>query len=198
MEYKSDGLNVWADAYYQYGKTKTGMDVSAFLAQAEASYKLGNLTPGIGYGYISGNSVTGSEMKTDHVIDNLYGARHRYFGLLDYFRNYSSNTKQGGLTDLNFYLDYKVSKTVSLRNAGHFLGLAQTNSSTPGEKYLGYENDLLLNYKFADWGALEGGYFFIIPTDALKTLHGVQNDKFSHYFYTMLTISPTIFKQSAQ
>lgn len=195
-EYKKGGFSFWGDAYYQYGKTRTNMDVSAFLAQAEAGYKIGMITPGIGFGYLSGNSVIGSEMKTDHVIDILYGSRHRYFGLLDYFRTYSSNTKQGGLSDLNFFIDVKVSKTLSLRNAGHFLSLAQTNASTPENKYLGYENDLLLNYKFADWGAFEAGYFFILPTDALRQLHNVPNNKLSHYFYGMLTISPTIYKQT--
>jgi hypothetical protein len=194
--YKNENFSFWGDAYYQYGKTKTDMKISAFLAQAEAGYKLRNITPGIGYGYVSGNSVIGSEMKTDHVIDNLYGTRHRYFGLLDYFRNYSSGTKQGGVTDLNLFIDYRISKTVNIRNAGHFLALAQTNTSTPEEKYLGYENDILVNYKFADWGALEGGYFFIVPTDALRSLQGVTNDKHSHYFFIMLTISPTIFKQA--
>ncbi len=195
-EYKSGNFSSWADAYYQFGKSKSGLDVSAFLAQAEVSYKTGIITPGVGYGFFSGNSTIGSQMKTDHVFDILYGARHRYFGLMDYFRTYSSNTKQGGLTDLNYFVDCKLSKTVSLKNAGHFLGLAQTNTSTPDKKYLGYENDLLLNYKFADWGAFEAGYFFIMPTEALKELQGVAKDKYSHYFYAMLTISPTIFKQA--
>lgn len=195
-EYKSGVFSIWGDAYYQYGSNKSGLDVNAFLAQAEASCKLGKITPGAGYGYVSGSNIVGAGMKQDKVFDILYGARHRYFGLLDYFRVYSTDTKQGGLTDLNFFVDYKATKTLSFRNAGHFLGLAQTNTATPADKYLGYENDLLFNYKFADWGALEGGYFFIVPTDALKTLQGVTNDKFSHYFYMMLTISPTIFKQA--
>lgn len=194
-EYKIGGFSVWGDAYYQYGKNRTNMDVSALLAQAEVGYTVGKVTPGIGYGYISGNSESGSDIKAEHVIDILYGARHRYFGLMDYFRIYSTNTKQGGLTDINFFIDLKASKTLSFRNAGHFLGLAQTNPSTPDKKYLGFENDLLVNYKFAEWGTLEGGYFFILPTEALKTLQGVKNDKFSHYFYLMLTVSPTIFKQ---
>jgi hypothetical protein len=198
-EYKSGGLSAWGDVYYQYGKTRADVDVSAMLAQAEAGYTLGKFTPGIGIGYLSGNSKIGAEAEADHVIDILYGgARNRYFGLIDYFRNYSTDTKQGGLTDLNFFISYKPSKTVTLRNAGHFFSLAETNASTPDSKYLGYENDLQVNYKFADWGMLEGGYFFILPTEALKKLHGVQDDKFSHYLYLMLTLTPSLFKQQPQ
>jgi hypothetical protein len=117
---------------------------------------------------------------------------------MDYFTVFKTDTKDGGLTDLYFMLDYKFSKSFSIRNEGHFRGLAVTNASTPTEKSLGYENDLLVNYKFADWGMLEAGYFFIAPTDALKKLQVREDAGFPQYFYIMLTVTPTLFKQETK
>lgn len=196
-EYKKGDLNIWGNIYYQYGKNQKGTDVSAFLIDADASYKIGKFTPGIGLSYLSGNSKTGTDQTTDNLFDVLYGARHKYFGFMDYFRSFSSHTKQGGLADYYFYLDYKFSKSVSIRNIGHYFQLAQTNPTTPTDKNLGYENDLVLKYKFNDWGALESGYMFFLPTESLKTIQGVANDKFSQFFYLQLTITPTLFKQQA-
>lgn len=197
-DYKDNNLSVWGNVYYQYGKNQKGTNVDAFAINADASYKIGNLTPGIGFGYLSGNKKTGADQTTDNLFDVLYGARHKYFGFIDYFSSFASHTKQGGLADYYFYLDYKFSKTVSIRNISHYFQLAQTNPTTPTDKNLGYENDLVLKYKFNDWGALESGYMIFLPTESLKSIQGVTNDKFSQFFYLQLTITPALFKQQAQ
>jgi len=197
-EYKVNAFNIWGNIYYQYGKNQKGTDVSAFLIDADASYKIGNFTPGLGFGYLSGNTKTGTAQTTDNLFDVLYGARHKYFGFIDYFSSFSSSTKQGGLADYYLYLDYQFSKSVSVRNIGHYFQLAQTNPTTPTDKNLGYENDLVLKYKFNDWGALESGYMFFLPTESLKTIQGLANNKFSQFFYLQLTITTTLFKQQTQ
>jgi hypothetical protein len=193
---KLNSVSILGNAYYQYGKSQSAKPVSAYLLALDASYKAGNFTPGLGLSYHSGNKNTGAALKTDNLFDLMFTSRHRYFGLIDYFRTISSHTKQGGLADYYLYLDYKVSKSVSVRNTGHYFQLAQTNSNTLGDKNLGYENDLVLKYKFSDWGALESGYMFFLPTKTLETIQGVANSKFSQFFYLQLTLTPTLFKQS--
>lgn len=194
-EYKNKNFNAWANAYYQYGTNQQGNLVSAFLIDADAGYKLGRFTPGLGLGYLSGNTKTVGIHGTDKLFDPLYGNRHRYFGGIDYFRSFASNTKQGGLADYYLWLDYKFSKKVSLRNTTHYFALTQTNPGTPAEKELGFENDLILKFKFSDWGDLESGYCFFLPTESLKTIQNVPDDKFSQFFYLQLTITPNLFKQ---
>lgn len=196
--YVTDNLNLWGEAYYQYGKNNTGKDVRAFLFAADAGYKIGNLTPGIGITYLSGNGKTGADQTTDNLFDILYGARHRFYGYIDYFRNFASHTNQGGLADYYFYLDYKILKSVSIRNIGHIFRLAQTNPTTPDDKNLGYENDLVFKYNFSDWGILESGYSFYAPTEALEAIQGVDNAKFSQFLYVQLILTPTLFKQQTQ
>lgn len=193
---KNDGLNWWGEVYYQYGKTNAGKNVSAFLFALDGSYKAGNFTPGIGITYLSGNNKTGVEQSKEKLFDILYGARHRFYGYMDYFRNFASNTNQGGLADYYFYLDYKFSKTIRLLNISHYYQLAQTNPATPVDKNLAFENDLMLKYKFKDWATLEGGYLFLLPAESLKTIQGVEDTgDFQQFAYIQLTLNPVLFRQ---
>ncbi len=196
-DYKLSNLTVLANAYVQYGKNQAGKPVNAYLLALDVSYKAGNFTPGLGYSYHSGNKKTGASLSEDNLFDLVFSSRHKYFGFIDYFRTISSHTKQGGLADYYLYLDYKFSKSVSVRNTSHYFQLAQTNPTTPEDKNLGYENDLVLKYKFSDWGALESGYMFFLPTASLETIQGVPDSKFSQFFYMQLTLTPNLFKQTA-
>ena len=195
-EYKSGKFNAWSNVYYQYGRNQKGNRVSALLIDADAGYKLGRFIPGLGLSYLSGNNKTVGNGDTDKLFDPLYGNRHRYFGAMDYFRSFASQTKQGGLADYYLWLDYKFSKKVSLRNTLHYFMLAQTNPGTPDKKELGFENDLIMKYKFSEWGDLETGYCFYQPTESLKIIQNVPNDKFSQFFYVQMTITPILFKQT--
>jgi len=194
--YTSSNWNLWANAYYQFGKNRADHKVSASLIDAEVSRKTGKLTSAAGIGYLSGNSKTGAEQTTDHLFDILYGARHRVYGSIDYFRSPNSSTKQGGLIDYYLFLNYKFSGKTSLRNTGHYFRLAKTNPDTPGDKKLGYENDILLKHQFYGWGALEAGYSFFLPTNSLKTIQGVEDHKFSQFLYLQLTITPSLFNSA--
>ncbi len=195
-DYKSNNLKLRGNAYYQYGKSKTGINISAFLVDADLAFKIGKLTPGLGLSYLSGNKDTGGA--TDNLFNVLYGARHKYFGHMDYFRDFVKHTKEGGLADFYSYLEYKFSKTISLTNIGHYFQLAQINANTPDNKNLGYENELMLKYKFSDWGSIKSGYIFYLPTESFKTLQGVSNKKFSQFYYMELTLKPTLFKQETK
>jgi len=102
FDYKSDYLNLNGDVFYQYGKNQKGINTSAYLADIEASTKISKLTVGAGLSYLSGNKKVGNEQTEDNLFDVLYGNRHKFFGLMDYYRNFSSDTKQAGLSD--YYL----------------------------------------------------------------------------------------------
>ncbi len=195
IENKSDGLNFWADAYYQYGKNQKGMPISAYLFGATISYNLDFFTPAAGFLYLSGNSKTGTDQKEDNLFDVLYGNRHRFYGYIDYFRNFPKDTKQGGLIDFNCSLALKLNSKISIQEIGHVFSLAQINPNTPVDKELGYENDLVVKYNFSDWGGLEGGYSFFLPTSTLRTIQNIQENKFSQFLYLQLVITTNLFKQ---
>ncbi len=193
FRYENKRFSAWGDAYYQYGLNNGGTKVSAWLFDAEAGLKLGFFRPKLGIGYLSGNNRTGEAQTTDHLFDVFYGARHRYFGMMDYFTNFPKQTAGAGLADLYLSLDFKVGSKLQISNTGHYFRLARTNPQTPGDRDLGYENDLLLKYNFRTWGTLETGYAFMLPTATLKTLQGIENEKFPQFIYIQLTLVPTLF-----
>jgi hypothetical protein len=190
--YKKNGFTILGNFYYQFGKNNTGKKVSAWLADADVSCKTGKVTPGIGVSYLSGNNHVNGQ--TDNLFDVLYGARHRFFGGIDYFNNFASHTKQGGLVDYYFYVNLKLSSKTSLKNTGHYFALTQTNENTPSAKNLGYENDIVLKNSFSNWGSLEFGYSFFLPTNSLKTIQNVPDSKFSQFLYVQLTVTPVLFR----
>lgn len=167
-EYVDNELNVWGNLHYQTGKNNLGQTVSAYLFSSEISYKPGALTPGAGVILLSGNKNIPGEGKTDHLFDILYGARHRYYGNIDYFRSFSVHTAQGGLNDYFAYIDFNISKKVQLKNSAHYFQLNQSNELTPNNKNLGFENDLVVKYKFREWGTLETGALFFSPPKPWK------------------------------
>ncbi len=193
-EFKKGDFSVWSNLYYQYGKNQTGKNVNAFLADYDASYRLGTSIIGNGLSILSGNNQVGTAQTNDRLFDMLYGVRHRYFGNLDYFRTFSSHTLQGGLANFYLYIDIDVTKKWNIRNTCHYFRLDQVNPLTPANKNLGFENDLIVKYKFNSWGTLESGFLFMLPTESLKTIQNVPDAKFSNFTYFQLTILPTLYK----
>lgn len=194
-EFKYGNWSVWGDINYQYGRNKAGKNISALLIDLDAGYKLGKVKPGAGFAWLSGNKKTGPAITTDHLFDVLYGNRHKFFGGMDYFRDFPKNTAEGGLVDIYGYIDFQISKKMNIRNTAHYFSLAQTNEKTPEEPALGFENDLIFQYGFAPWGILESGYCFFLPTNTLKEIQSVDKDKFSGFFYLMVTLTPNLFDQ---
>jgi len=194
-QYQKRHFNVKGDLYYQYGKNQQGIPVSAFMADADVSRRFGILTAGIGLGFVSGNRSLPEDLNTDHSFYELYRAKHLFFGFMDYFTNVPLQNKQGGLVDYFYYVDLKISQRLSIKQITHYFMLAQTNPLTPKKRHLGTENDLILSYRFADWGTLEAGYLFMISTESLNQLQGVNNPKFPQFGYVMLNITPVMLRQ---
>jgi hypothetical protein len=196
-EYTNNWIKSKANIYYQYGINAEKQDISALLYDIDIMFQTGRVTPGIGFNYLSGDrNLTNNQ---DNLFDVLYGARHRFGGHMDYFRNYASQTKNGGLVDGYAYLDIKLTDKLKITNTGHYFWLAQTNSSTPDNKKLGFENELLCQYKFNQWGSIKTGYLMFVATNNMKQLQSTTNaNNYQQYFFIELTISPILFHNKAQ
>lgn len=178
------------DCFYQFGKNNQLQNVNAFLFDFETAFIVNKISPSIGISYMSGDNNLPNN--SDKMFNNLYGARHSFFGHIDYFSNSSSSTNYGGLADYFGKLNFKLSKKIQLNEVAHYFQLSETNMNTPSDKNLGFENDFQLKYKFNDWGELQCEYCFFLPTNSLKTIQNVQNEKFSQFFYVQLCINPSI------
>ncbi len=83
-----EDLKFWANAYYQYGRNKLGKTVGAFLMDADMCYSIGKLTPGIGFGYLSGNSHVGvpdNQPTTFSIFSTVTATHFWVHGLLQKF-----------------------------------------------------------------------------------------------------------------
>ena len=168
----------------------------AVLAAGEAGVKGTVINTAAGFSGLTGNSIVGTDQSSERLFDIMYTSRHRYFGNIDYFRDMVTDTRQGGLSNYYAYIEIKMSALLSIRNTFHYFLLSATNQSSPSDRKLGFENDLVLKYKISEWGNLETGFLFFRPEESLKTIHEVTDpSKLSFFSYMMLTISPTLFRQ---
>lgn len=191
--YNKRNLNISGNIYYQFGKNQLGKKVNALLVDAEINYHIWNFTSGLGLSYLSGNSKTEEDQQHDHLFDVLYGARHSFFGAIDYFSSFKSHTRDGGLADYFFKLNIKTNTKTSFTNTAHYFQLAQANENTPRNKNLGFENDFVVKYSFSDWCALECSYILFIPTNTLEAIQRITNNKYSQFMYLQLTVTPKLF-----
>ena len=66
------------------------------------------------------------------------------------------------------------------------------------ERYLGFENDWLLNYTLNDATKLEWGVSYLSPTNALTAIKkGGDADLLNYWSYLQITFKPTLFKHTA-
>lgn len=192
--YSDDKYNAWAHAYYQWGGREWGGNISAFLAEADVSVKLGKTTLGVGISYLSGNKSEPAGNGTDHLFDLLYGNRHKYSGEMDYYTIPVSGTDWGGLMNGYLYATFQASDRLKLSNTIHYFSQAQKNEFTKKSPGLGIENDLILNYRIYPNASLQAGYCFYSPTETLKYIQNEPDGSFSQFIYLQLTVSATIFE----
>jgi hypothetical protein len=192
--------------FYQNGKNKIGTDVSAYFLSIYAEVKYRKLKMKSGINVLSGqdgNNRNANYQKTDHLFDILYGARHRFYGFLDYFNDISKSTGNGGLIDIFTGLVFSSLKKCDLEIVAHHFALhnkvinplSDPNALKILKKSLGTEIDMVLNHQIYQPVNLKLGYSFILPTHSLEALNGLAPGKsnFSHWAWIMLTFNSVIF-----
>lgn len=89
--YTPSNWTIGGTIYYQFGKTKSGRDVSAFLWAVNAAYQIDpQWKIGVGSDYLSGSDGADGKYK---AFDPLYGTHHKFYGAMDYF--YASSFVNG-------------------------------------------------------------------------------------------------------
>lgn len=187
-EYNLFPFTLNTDLYYQYGKNISGLKVSSYLFDADLTLKTGDFTAGPGISCLSGDSDITD--KSDNLFDVLYGARHKYFGSMDYFRDFQKHTESLGLNDYYINFGWEITKKINFHNTSHYFQLNKKDPNSFSNQNLGFENDLLLQYSGIKWGNLELGYSFLIPEKSLKELQEKTKGSLSHFIYLQLTIKP--------
>ena len=99
LEYNKQPWYFMSGFYYQFGKdVSTGncLVANAYNLNFLGRYKHRYITLELGLSLLSGDKLGDLDKGKTHLFDLLYGARHRYYGYLDYFSNLAVSTGRGG------------------------------------------------------------------------------------------------------
>jgi hypothetical protein len=196
FNYKSTKFDIAVRGFYQGGKSQTGKDINAWLANADISYKLFKpLTVKLGAEIWSGYNFTDSTSKKVNSFDVLYGSSHRFNGSMDYFTK-PAESKNAGLVDIYMSLSYKAGKKSTYKLDYHYFGLENNygkKNAKALDKYLGSEIDLTAKYAFSKDVSLDLGYSFMLATKSMETIKGGSTKYFPNWAFVMLTVKPTLF-----
>lgn len=173
-----DRFNYWrlqAGFYYQGGKDRDGLNLSAYTSTLSLSYNRQLFTGTLGWDYLSGNDAF-STSATNHRFDPLYGTPHKFWGYMDYFYA-GTGAPAGGLN--NPFLKGKYTSRNSrftLEASYHYFSLAQQQKDVKGagiSGYLGSEIDLIANYQLNKVTTVETGFCGLAASRSMEYAKGI-------------------------
>ncbi|MBN2173550.1 MAG: alginate export family protein [Bacteroidales bacterium] len=205
-QYIKNKIFMRGSVYYQNGKNFNGQKVNAYMFNYKADFNLKPWSFAAGIDYISGHDAlkeNAGYQKQDHFFDIFYGARHKYYGLMDYFNNMRVATSGGGLSDIYTGIGFAVSSNSKINLDYHFFSL-QNNVKDPTtddgvnfvlDKSLGSELDLVLEVKILPEINLKGGYSMLFPTKSLEKMQEIEpgQSKTAYWGWLMVTVKPALF-----
>jgi hypothetical protein len=184
-----------AGAYYQGGKDKEGLSLSAYTSTLSLGYVAKKWSYLAGWDYVSGNDAF-STSTVNHRFDPLYGTPHKFWGLMDYFYA-GTGSPSGGLNNPYVKIRYtSMNKRFSTGLDYHYFALAKDQKDNSGQeidKYLGSEFDWVTNYGLNKITTLELGVSYLAASNGMEYAKGVipgSSDLHASWVYLQINIKP--------
>jgi Alginate export len=198
MKYKTNGLTLNGEFYYQLGKWVTRRSINAYMFAFSAFYNVKSFTIGAGVDFISGTDALDQTNTKNNSFNTLYATNHKFYGYMDYFLNIPVDTKGGGLIDGYLKTKVKTSDKTALMLDLHNFSLANnvaspTDSSIAITRGLGTEIDFVFNYNIDTWVNLKVGYSTMFASSSMEVLTGGNRNNYQQWGWVMLTIKPEFF-----
>lgn len=194
---------------YQHGNSRDGKETRAWMFSARAEYALSNVSVGAGIDCLSGNDGSRQDpsyTQCEHSYDILYGARHKYYGHMDFFSSLQKATGSGGLVDAFFKFTWIFLPKASFNTDFHYFSLqnhvkVQDYSGTGDQYYrkpLGPEADIHFSWDILDILNLKAGYSIMFPTETMSGLQGIEESraKTPQWAWVMITARPMLLGTS--
>lgn len=190
LKYKNhDKWRASTTFYLQEGENKAGVPVEAYLYALRVHYRFtkGSSVYG-GIDIYSGNDPNASSGKTRR-FDRLYGAKHKYFGVMDYFP--SGNT---GIRDIIGGTTIGAGPRGNIDLSLHLLSLphdyTESISGNKIDRYLGTEVDLKFDYKISEELKLGLQHGVMFGTSSMDVIKGGDHNRFNNFGTVFITYKP--------
>lgn len=168
-------LALTAGFYYQAGKDKDGLALSAYTSTLTLAFTNKKFTYTAGWDYLSGNDAVSPTGKNNR-FDPLYGTPHKFWGYMDYFY-VGTGSPAGGLN--NPFARVKYTGSGKRFTAGldyHYFRLAkdqEDENGKPVNKYLGSEFDLVTTYSLNKFTTLEWAFCVMAADKSMEHAKGI-------------------------
>ncbi|MEA4918182.1 alginate export family protein [Proteiniphilum sp.] len=192
--YKNKIWNVMGTFYYQAGTNSKDEKVSAYMLALRGRYAL---RPRLSlYGGTEFHPGQDPDSEKITRMDLLYRSNHSFMGSMDYFKGYDYY----GVWDKYIGVNWNAWRKLGLDLRYHHFSSEQLiDVEGINKNVLGSEIDFTFTYPIRKHIMLEGGYSFMLATDAMPIAkeqkeHPGNPDSWQDWAYISLTINPTIFK----
>ncbi|MEO6287522.1 MAG: alginate export family protein [Dyadobacter sp.] len=196
LEYSRGGLYGTVNAYYQYGTNAGSKKIRAYYIQPEISANIGHALLRLGAEILSGNRATIPKNVTNSFVP-LYGVAWKFMGNMNLFTRFPADVNDKGLVNPYLFIIYQAGKKLSLRADAHFFysqyDLQESGKDLHG-KYLGFENDISLNFKPVRRMEIIYGFSYTLATKRMELLKKVPDSKKTPIWsYLMISYTPKLF-----
>ncbi len=188
------GFSIAANIYGQTGDFTEDIELSAYNALLELTYKPGKTLFGLGFETLSGDENGGTDGKIESFFP-IFGTNHKFNGYMDYFfvGNHANNV---GLNDLYGKTVIKTGEKSSLLIKAHYFAAAESLGEGIDD-YLGTEVDLVYTQKVLPFATLKIGYSHMFASDSMEILKGVADPASTqNWAWAMLVVKPNLLKWS--
>lgn len=189
--YKTNIWNIMGTVYYQTGTNSNDEKVSAYMLALRGRYAFDPK-----FSVYGGTEYhPGQDEDSDKItrMDLLYRSNHSFMGSMDYFRGYDYY----GVWDKYIGVHWDTASKLGIDVRYHHFSTANAIYVGSLTKALGSEIDFTFTYPIRRHIMLEGGYSFMLATDAMPVAKGRPEgsyDGWQDWAYVSLTINPTIFR----
>lgn len=201
IECKRSEIYLTLNAYYQWGKNSQFKNIRAYYLQPEIKTSIKKTTFRLGAEILSGqNSMLLSEQFNTYGIN--YGVAWKFMGNMNFFTRFPRDVNGSGLVNPYLFVIHKVNKKLSIRADGN-LFYTQHRLKNPqngfADPYLGFENDLSLEYKPIKNINIRYGLSYMLASESMHLLGKIESaEKIPVWSYLMVSFHPEILNTKSK
>ena len=199
VEYFGSTIYLTLNAFYQYGTNQTFKTIQAYYFQPEIRKTILNTTVRIGAEILSGDDLSKPSNNSRSFVP-LYGVAWKFMGNMNFFTRFPADVGSSGLVNPYLFLLQKINQKLAIRADGHLFysqhSLLDENKNKAGN-FLGFENDLSLNYKPMKALEVNFGFSYLFSQKSMEILNKVENsDKIPVWSYLMVSLNTEILRSN--